>query len=853
MLLTGEPGIGKTRTAEELARGASTAGNPPLVLTGWCASQPGAQPYWPWLRILRGLVDVVDDEALGGALRVSATALARLVPELGVRVTGLVPIAEGSPEGSRFRLFDAIAAFLRAAAADRTLLLLLDDLQWADPSSLRLLEFLAREMAQARVLLIATLRETEVVDDHPLCETLEALSRVARFERIELRGLAADEIASLVESLCGARVSEERIAAIAARSDGNPFFVRELALEALESRREAAFVPPLLESVLRGRLHRLPSPAREVLEAAAVAGARFEAPLVSQAIGRSREEVAEALDGAVRVGLVVPDPQHLGWRFAHALVHEAVGAGVAESRARELHHRIALAIESQHRGDLDSHAGELARHFAAALPLSEREAAVAWARRAGDVAFERLAFDEAVVHHESAVQLSDRGASREPGRAGQLAFALGWSLHCAGRGRPAFEAFARAGELAGAAGDADLLADAAGGAMAVSLHAWLSDTWAGCRSLLERALAMLPEGDSPRRAVVMARLAEIPFSTLEKRDRYAAEALAMAERLGDLEAILTALSACCVLGHRPGHADERLAITNRRLCVAEAVGTPERVFMARFVRYQELLVQGRASESEAELRLVEEWAERTGEPAMRAIPPILRAGRALWEGRFDEAETRIAGALSDLPPRVVSWAPAQATEQMTCLLHFQGRLSEMPPLSLWERFGPEEGRWAASNRCKRMYLLHRLGQRDAARRVLEAVVPDAVELPVDFVRGFSLALLSEVAAELGDRGRCERLLAELEPEAGLQVTVGAHLLLGCASLRLGMLTRALGRLDEAERHFEVALAADARMGARPWIAETQLECAALLLDQACATADELGMAAVTRRAEALRR
>ena len=375
VLLTGEPGIGKTRTAVELARGASAADDPPLVLTGWCAPQPGAQPYWPWLRILRGLVDAVDDEALDGPLRFAATALAHLVPELRVRATGLVPVAEGSPEASRFRLFDAIAAFLRAAAADRTLLLLLDDLQWADRSSLRLLEFLAREMAQARVLLVATLREAEVVDGHPLCDTLEALTRVGRFRRVELRGLAPAEIASLVEHLCGSRISDERIAAIAARSDGNPFFVRELAMEALESRGDAAVVPPLLGSVLRARLHRLPPPAAEVLEAAAVAGAHFEAPVVSQAIARSREEVAEALDGAVRAGLVIPDPQHLGWRFAHALAHEAVSAGVVEGRARELHHRIAEAIESHHRSDLDSYAGELARHLSAALPLADREAA----------------------------------------------------------------------------------------------------------------------------------------------------------------------------------------------------------------------------------------------------------------------------------------------------------------------------------------------------------------------------------------------------------------------------------------------------------------------------------------------
>jgi hypothetical protein len=195
----------------------------------------------------------------------------------------------------------------------------------------------------------------------------------------------------------------------------------------------------------------------------------------------------------------------------------------------------------------------------------------------------------------------------------------------------------------------------------------------------------------------------------------------------------------------------------------------------------------------------------------------------------------------------------------------------MPPLPPLERIlseGSSKGwRWAENQSCKWMYVLHRLGQRDAARRVLEAVVPDAVELPVEYGRVSCLGMLSEVAADLGDRGRCERLLAELEPEADLQVVLGAHLLLGCASRPLGMLARALGRFDEAERHFEVALAADTRMGARPWVAETQLAYAALLLerggsedrrraealDQASRDRRRFGMAAVTRRAERLRR
>ena len=369
--------------------------------------------------------------------------------------------------------------------------------------------------------------------------------------------------------------------------------------------------------------------------------------------------------------------------------------------------------------------------------------------------------------------------------------------------------------------------------------------------------------------MVMARLSWIPFLTLERRERLAAEALAMAERLGDLEATWLALYACwLLLGHRPGRADERLELTTRGVRVTEAVGVADWVYAAHFLRYHELLVQGRASESEAELRLLEEWAERTGEPARRVHPPLFRAGRALWEGRFDEAETRIARALSEIGPGVVSAAPRLAGEQMYLLRYFQGRLSEMAPLPPLEDVILVSGRYAAFQRCKWMWVVHRLGDRDAARRVLEDVVPDAVELPAEGGRWYCLAMLSEVAADLGDRPRCKRLLAELEPEAGLQVVADATVTLGSCSRPLGMLARALGRFDEAERHFEVALAADTRMGARPWVAETQLQYAALLLerggsedrrraeallDQACATADELGMAAVTRRAELLRR
>ena len=342
------------------------------------------------------------------------------------------------------------------------------------------------------------------------------------------------------------------------------------------------------------------------------------------------------------------------------------------------------------------------------------------------------------------MQLYGREETREPGRAGQLAYALAWSLECAGQGRRAFEAFARAAELAGAAGEAALVVDAALGGLKVSWDAFLPDTWAECLSLLERALAALPKGDSRRRALVTARLAEIPSFTEEKRDRFAAEALAMAGRLGDSKATWTALLACYYLGFQPGRADERLGLTTRMVRVTEAAGAADDALQAHHTRYNELLVQGRARESEAELRAVEEWAERTGEPAKRAIPPVLRAGRALWEGRFDEAETRAAEALGELEAGVGRLVEVMAAELTFLLRAYQGRLSEMEPRVESISDG---SRWAANKLCTRMWMRHRLGRGDAARRDLEAVVPDLVELPVEFGRFACLGMF------VGGRGR----------------------------------------------------------------------------------------------------
>jgi DNA-binding SARP family transcriptional activator len=326
VLVAGEPGIGKTRLAEEAARHAAARGAG--VVWGRCFEGDGAPAFWPWVQVVRALLAEVPADRLAGVLGRSGGELSQLLPELRERVPGLEPPPVVDMAAARFRLYQAVTEVLGRLAETRPLLVVVDDLHWADAGSLRLLVFLAGELRQARLLVLATYRDAEVVAGQPLAEALGALAREAVVERIALRGLDRAAVARLIAATTGSPPVERLVRAVHDRTEGNPFFVTELlrllqsedGLEADDAPAAAGReVPVGVRDVLRLRLARLPEQTNAVLLVAAVAGREFDLGLVEAVTGLDQEPALDAVEAAVVAGLVVEDQEVVGrYRFVHA-------------------------------------------------------------------------------------------------------------------------------------------------------------------------------------------------------------------------------------------------------------------------------------------------------------------------------------------------------------------------------------------------------------------------------------------------------------------------------------------------------------------------------------------------------
>ena len=341
VLVAGEPGIGKTRLAEELAAQATTRGV--LVLWGRCWEGEGAPAFWPWVQVVR--TDVQDDDpaVLRRVMGAGAADIAQVVPAVRDRLPELPAPPPVEPEAARFRLFDSLASFLRAAAARRPLLLVLDDLHWADAPSLALLRFLGQELEGVGLLVVGIYRHTEVGRDHPLLGTLADLSRGQHHRRLLLGGLDQQQVASFVGLVAGVEHSLGLAAAVHQQTDGNPFFVTEvvrlLASQGRLGHAEAGSpvlavgLPEGVRAVVAQRLGRLSDGCRQILEVAAVLGRDFELRALQPASGLEGDRALVLLEEAEAARVVVAVPGGLGrWRFAHALVREVLYESLPAAR-----------------------------------------------------------------------------------------------------------------------------------------------------------------------------------------------------------------------------------------------------------------------------------------------------------------------------------------------------------------------------------------------------------------------------------------------------------------------------------------------------------------------------------------
>jgi DNA-binding CsgD family transcriptional regulator len=875
VLVGGEPGIGKTRLAEELAAQATSRGA--LVLWGRCWEGEGAPAFWPWVQVVRAYVQTADPAALGREMGAGAADIAQVVPSIRDRLPDLPTPPPLEPEAARFRLFDSLAGFLRAAAVRRPLLLVLDDLHWADVPSLALLRFVGRELEDAGLLVVGSYRHTEVDREHPLLATLADLTRGHGCRQLLLGGLDRRDVASFVALVAGVEPSPELTAALHRETDGNPFFVTEVVrLLASQGRLDPAGVggsaglPEGVKAVVAERLGRLSDGCRQVLEVAAVLGRDFQLRALQPASGLDPGRLLELLEEAEAARVVGADPRGLGrWRFAHALVREVLYESLPAARRIRLHGRVGEALEALYVADPGPHLAELAHHFVAAAPGGQVARAVRAATLAGQRALELLAWEEAVGLFERALAALELAERPDQQQRCQLLLALGEARMAASDGPAARAAYQEAGELARRIGWPEALARAGLGLGLESTSGIVDPVQV---ELLEEALVALGDADGPLRARVLARLARALLYTpqVDRRLQLSEEAASLARRVGDP----ATLAAVLFDRHLAIWGSERAEVTGERLAVAtEVVGLAERIgdramaLRGRGLRRIDLLEVGDLAGFDADLAAAEQTAQELRQLRHRWQLPLAHATRALLAGRFAEAEEFVAQGLA-----AGRRAGDQAVENyytglVTTLRFMQGRLGELvEPLQ------------NAATRFPAMVVLRtglaaalaEAGHTDQARAEVERLAAgDLAGLPRDPAWSFSLALLALACHHLGDTKLAASLQGLLEPYADRNIVTGrvGAICLGPAAYFLGLLELTLDRPEQALGRFEHAAALAGRLQASPMVAMSRegqarallardrpgdRQQAQALLGEVVATAEQLGIHGLGERASALR-
>ena len=451
VLCRGEPGIGKTRLAEELSTAADTAGA--RVVWGRAPEAAGAPPYWPWWQILRAVGDHVDLRALAREHRLTAQ-LARLAPDL-------FPDQPDEPDGpvtaeDRFRLFDAVDRLLRLLSRDRPVLIVLDDAHWADASSLLLLQHLAQSLADQRLLVLVNHRDTEPLGD----VLLAGLDGLPTTRVLEIGGLSLPDVGAQLASLTGGHVSGRDVERVHARTGGNPFYVTEVGRVLVDGPDGIGEwpVPAGVRGSIRARLARLSPEAVRLLHAASVVGRDFPMTVVADMLEAPEASCLPLLEEAAAAGLVATSP-YGDHRFVHDLVRDAVEAGLSAAERVRLHRGAADAVERVHAGRLEPHLSDLARHWAVAAVSGERVRAAEWIRRAADEAMRRLGYEEAARLYRLALTVAAADMD-DDGRCRLLLAAAG-ALKAAGELSDRLPACREAATLARRLRRPDLLAEAA--------------------------------------------------------------------------------------------------------------------------------------------------------------------------------------------------------------------------------------------------------------------------------------------------------------------------------------------------------------------------------------------------------
>ena len=871
VFVSGEAGMGKTALIAQFARGVHSRGA--VVLFGHADEDLGVA-YQPWIEVFKTLTRDGDPglvEALPAAQR---SALARLVP-----VVGADGARVADPETERLLLFEGATELLVAASKQSPVLVVLDDLHWADTASSQLLRHVITSATAMDVTIGCTYRDTDLGRGDPLTKLLADMRREANVTRIALAGLEDVEIIELLAAAAGHTLDDDGVGlahALRRETDGNPFFTAELLRHlgetggivlgddgrwAVAGELDQLGLPGSVRDVVGQRVERLGDEALRVLCLAAVIGRDFDVNVLATLADVEVDVLLDLMDSAVNAAVLVESGLGDRYRFAHALIQHSLYDELSPARRQRAHQRVAETLEATAAvGDVGTLA-ELAHHWVAATRPADLDKALSYVRRAGDAARDALAPDDAIRWYEQALELVSRQSPLDDHQRAELLTELGGVQRQAGYPEHR-QTLLQAAALAEHLDDDALLVRAA---LGLSQHRTVIRGDDDAKLVLQSALDRISSDATADRARLLAALATMSDPALEWQTsrKLALEAVDLARRTGDDATFVDVIDTTLFALGAPEYRDQLVEDTARALTMADRIDDP--VLRVRIVeqivwaRYQQADVVG------ADIMLAEMEAlnETIGLPFQRWRLATLVTGRLLLAGRFDDAETANERALE-------LGAAAGANEALVVfggiflqIRRYQGRTDEIADILIdAARDNPS----LAVLRAAVAFLLCELGRNDEASERLAAEAAAGFDFPSDGVWLSAMSQLVDVAASTGDHAAALVLVERLAPFADHVIAPAAAIVEGAAGRSLARGATLLGDYDQAENWFAVAHDIHHRLQAPYWTALGQLDHADLCLTRradgdlerardlatsAAATAAEYGCAGVTRRAAVL--
>jgi class 3 adenylate cyclase len=835
LLVSGEAGLGKTTLVAESARPAFDNGA--CVLFGHC-EEDLATPYQLFAEALGHYVTHAPEDQLLAHVATHGSELARLVPALASRIPNLPPSKATDSDTERFLLFAAVVSLLATMSQHQPVVLVLDDLQWADKGSLLLLRHLTAAEQAMRVLILGTYRDSELSRSHPLLDTLAALHRQSGVSRIELSGLDDVGVITFMEAAAGHALDDAGVGlahAVYHETDGNPFFVSEVLRHLSETGAiyqnatgrwvgedslELTALPDSVRVVIGARVGRLGQDAERVLSLAAVIGRDFDLDLLARATKTSEDELLDTLEAAVAASLVrelADTPGH--YNFAHALIQHTLYEELGLTRRARAHRQVAEALEDLCGDRPGLRVGELARHWFSATQPIDLSNAIGYSRQAGDAALGVLAPADALRYYAQALDLYPQTTDPDPVLGIDLAIGLGTAQRQAGD--PAFrETLLQAARRASDLGDTERLVAAA----LANDRGWASAIGtidADKVEILETALVRLST-DDPHRALVLATLcAELAHgSPLDRRQALADEAVAIAEVNGDDAVIVRVLNHVSLPLQVPSLLEQSLDRSADALVRAERLGDPVLLYYAAVWR---AITACRAADIEELDRCVEMargLAEQLDQPHLTWGNTFMRAQRALIAGDTDRAEQLATEALqvgtdSGEPDAAIFFG-----SQLFCVNHQRGTAHEMvPTIEQVVAETPDLGPGALNGA---LALAYTDGSKvDDARHLLEEFAAAEFDLPLDQIWMPAMVYHADAAIQCRDLKYAVPIFNKLAPWAD-QLSCTGSTAEGPVNHYLGGLATVLRRYDEANAYFTQAAAFSVRVGAKFFAARTDL-------------------------------